>query len=86
MRFDTDKRKPITRAALEQELAEAVRNSDPECAAFVSVIVEQIRATARGGANWAVKGVRFGKADRERCGAALSTCVSERQQQFELTD
>ena len=79
-------RKPVTREALQQSLTEAVRNSHPEFEAFGGVFVERIAPTAPGGANWAVKGVKYGKADRHRCGIVLSYCVDEAQLEFEVSD
>lgn len=76
----------MARSALENELAEGVRNSDPACERFVAVIVEKVTPKERGGPNWAVKGVRYGGADRERSGAALSALVVTRQQEVELGD
>lgn len=79
-------RKQITRVDLEQALAEVVKASHPACEGFVGVIVEKIVPASSGAANWIVKGVKYGKADRERCAAALSSCVNERQLEFELED
>jgi CspA family cold shock protein len=81
-----EKRKPITRAALELAIADAVRASDPQCEALIGIIVERVVLAAPGGANWVVKGIKYGKADRDRCGAALSQCVEERQREFEISD
>lgn len=80
------RRKPIARAELEQAIAGAVKASNPECQDFVAVIVERVVPASPGGANWAVKGVRYGKASRELCDAALSNCVTEKQLEFELSD
>jgi hypothetical protein len=41
---------------------------------------------APGGPNWAVRGVKYGKADRHRCGIVLSYCVDEAQLEFEISD
>jgi hypothetical protein len=79
-------RKSIARSSLESELAEGVRQSGPECERFVAVIIEKVIPKERGGPNWAVKGVRYGGADRERSNAALSTLVVTRQQEVELGD
>jgi hypothetical protein len=76
----------ITRAALELAIAEAVRNSSPECSAFVGVIVERIVPTSPGSVNWTVKGIKYGKAERDRCHDSVSSCVEERQRDFELSD
>src|SRR6266700_5840409 len=65
-------RKPMTREALEQSLAEAVRAGHPEFETFAGVIVERVVPERPGEANWAVKGVKYGKADRYRSGIVLS--------------
>jgi cold shock CspA family protein len=80
------KRTPIARAALELAIANAVREGDPECNGLIGIIIERAVPTAAGDANWALKGIKFGKADRDRCRAAISTCVEEGQREFELTD
>ncbi len=80
------KRTWIARAALEAALVESVRASDPPCEALIEIIVERVVPASLDGANWAVKGVRFGKADRERCSAALCKCVEEAQREFEILD
>jgi hypothetical protein len=79
-------RKPMTREALEQSLTEAVRAGHPEFETFAGVIVERIVPERSGEANWAVKGVRYGKADRYRSAAVLSHCAEEAQLQFELSE
>jgi hypothetical protein len=76
----------ITRAALESAIAEAVRKRSPECSAFVGVIVERVVPTSPGGANWTVKGIKFGKAERDRCSVWVSSCVEESQRGFEVSD
>ncbi|SRR5713101_1501146 len=80
------KRTWITRAALEQALAETVRGSDPQCEGLIGIIVERVVAAPSDGANWAVKGVKYGKAERERCSAAISKCVEDSQREFEVLD
>jgi hypothetical protein len=76
----------ITRAALELAIAEAVRNSSPECSAFIGVIVERVIPASPGGVNWTVKGIKFGKTERDRCSASVSSYVEERQRDFEVSD
>jgi CspA family cold shock protein len=80
------KRTFVTRSALEVALTEAVRTSDPECGALVGIVVERVAPGSPGGANWIVKGVKYGKADRARCGAVISRCVEEGQREFEVSD
>jgi cold shock CspA family protein len=80
------KRTSITRTALELTMAELVRNTSPECSPLVGIIVERVVPESPDGANWAVKGVKYGKADRDRCSAALFKCVEEGQRDFEVSD
>jgi hypothetical protein len=79
-------RKPITRTALEQSLADAVRSIAPECEAFVGLILERVVPKTPGGANWIVKGVRYGKADRHKCERALGASLDENQLEYALID
>ncbi|NOJ47704.1 cold-shock protein [Bradyrhizobium archetypum] len=79
-------RKRISRADLEQVLAEAVRTSHSECKPFVGVIIEKIISNSRSEAGWAVKGVRYGNADRTKCSVALSNCLNELQREYQLMD
>jgi len=59
------KRTWIARAALESALAENVRGSDPQCEGLIEIIVERVVPASPDGANWAVKGVKYGKAERK---------------------
>lgn len=79
-------RRPISHIDLEQSLADAVRSVGPECEAFVGVIIERVAPETSGGANWAIKGVRYGKADRDRSEAALGIALHEKQLEFVLSD
>lgn len=76
----------INRIELEQALAEAVRSVSPECEAFVGVIIERVVPETSGAVNWSVKGVRYGKADRDRCEAALGMSLREKQLEYVLSD
>jgi hypothetical protein len=80
------KRTSITRAALELTIADVVRRSDPHCKPLVGVIVERVVPKSPDEANWVVKGVKYGKADRERCGAAMSNFLKEGLRKFEISD
>ena len=79
-------RKTTTIAELERALADDVRGGHSECEAFVAVVVERVVPPWPDAANWAVKGVKYGKADRNRCGSVLSDLVAKRQLEFELSD
>jgi CspA family cold shock protein len=80
------KRTPIARAALELAIAETVRAADPQCKELIGIIVERIVPTTASGANWALKGIKYGKADRDQCSATISTRLEEWQREFELSD
>jgi cold shock CspA family protein len=80
------KRTSISRGELESTIAEAVRSSGPECAALVGVIVERVVPESSGDANWVVKGVKYGKAERVRCAASLLKCVEEGQREYDVSD
>jgi hypothetical protein len=86
VRKNTLKRTPISRAALELALAERIRASDQQCEGFLKIFVERVVATSPGGANWAVKGVKYGKAVRDKCNVAINRCVEESQLEFEVSD
>jgi len=76
----------VTRASLEQSLAEAVRASHPEFETFVGVIVERIVPARSEDPNWAIKGVKYGKTDRHRSGIILLHCVELAQLEFNVSD
>jgi hypothetical protein len=80
------KRRILTRAELEVAITNAVRASDPECSIFVGVIVERITPRSRVEANWTVKGIRYGKADRNQCDAALAKVLKSLQLEFDVSD
>jgi hypothetical protein len=80
------KRSPITRARLELAIAEAVRNTLPECRDLIGVIVERVAPGSPGGVNWIVKGIKYGKAQRDRCHAAIAVCVEDGQREYDVSD
>ena len=84
--WSKDQRASITLAELESAIAEAVRKTAPGCEDFIGVIVHHDRPKATLDPNWAVRGVKFGKADRKTVNQALATVVEQLQQEFRLTD
>jgi hypothetical protein len=71
---------------LEVAIATAVKRSDPSCEPFVGVIVQRSTPRSIDDANWDVRGVKFGKAVRENCNAALSVIVERLKREFEISD
>jgi hypothetical protein len=80
----SDNRSSVSRERLQSAITEAVKKSDPKCADFVGVIVQRKTPNARFDADWALKGVRFGKADRDKSSLALATIVARMQREFTL--
>jgi hypothetical protein len=62
----------------------AVKESDPQCEPFVGVLIEHHAPRSRDDANWAIKGIRFGRAARDKCSAALVVVIDKMQGAFEL--
>ena len=77
-------REPIRRETLEAAITTAVKRSDPCCEPFIGVTVECISPNSSFEANWAVKGVRFGKSDRKQCNSIMNVIVERLRQEFEI--
>jgi hypothetical protein len=79
-------REPIKRATLEAAITTAVKQSSPGCEPFVGIVVERVARNSSDKANWAVKGVKFGKSEREQCNSALSVIIERLKREFEIAD
>jgi hypothetical protein len=71
---------------LELAITEAVQNAAPECETFLGVILEKKTPRSRRGANWQLRGAKFGKADRKIASEALATIIERMQQDVCITD
>jgi hypothetical protein len=80
----SDGRSSVSRNRLQSAITEAVKKADPDCEAFVGVIVQRETPEASLDANWGIRGVRFGRADRDKCSLALTTIVERMQRDFSL--
>jgi hypothetical protein len=83
------RRKPSDRASvlantIETAIVAAVKQSDPLCEKFLTVWIEPQAQKSSDDANWRVKGVQFGKADREKSEAALAVIVERMRKKYEL--
>ena len=67
-------------------LTVAVKLSNPSCEPFVGVLVERVARNLSGEPNWAVKGVKFGKSEREQCNSALTVIIERLRREFEIAD
>jgi hypothetical protein len=81
-----DQRAQITPAELEHTITEAIRKTAPECGSFVGVIVHHKKPKQSRDPNWAVRGVKYGKADRRLVEETLADIVKQLQKEFRLTD
>ena len=77
-------RKRVSRETLEMAITAAVKKSDPQCEPFVGVLIEHHAPRSREDTNWAIKGIRFGRAERAKCSAVLTTVVNKMRGKFEL--
>jgi hypothetical protein len=80
------RREAIKRTALEAAITAAVKCSSPSCEPFIGIFVERIAPTSSDQANWAVKGVKFGRSEREQCNSALSVIIDRLKREFEIAD
>jgi hypothetical protein len=76
----------ITIPELELAILEAVKKAAPSCEEFVGVIVRHETPKSRLDPNWAIRGVKFGNADRKMANDALATVVERMQREFLLSD
>jgi hypothetical protein len=83
---DPSSRSLIASETLQSAITDAVKKAEPACEAFVGVIVEPTTPQSRFDANWALRGVKFGRADREKANKAVTTIVERMQREFCLSD
>jgi hypothetical protein len=76
----------ITIPELELAILEAVKKAAPSCEEFVGVIIQHETPKSRLDPNWAIRGVKFGNADRKMANEALATVVERMQREFLLSD
>jgi hypothetical protein len=79
-------RNVVTRSQLQSAITDAVKKSDPECEVFVDVIVQMQTPKSRFDANWAIRGIKFGKADREKSTKALEAIVERLQSKYNVSE
>jgi hypothetical protein len=80
-----DGRQLIPSSSLELVITQAVRNGVPDCEAFVGVIVERTSPKSQLDANWALRGVKFGRTDREKVSQALAIIIKALQSDYDLS-
>ena len=81
-----DNRKPISREEIQAAITGAVKKADPDCEPFVGVIVERTKRGSLAEANWAIRGIKFGRADRNKASDAINRIVQRMQCDFNLSN
>jgi hypothetical protein len=81
-----DNRDLISRDEMQAAITEAVKRADPDCEAFVGVFVERTTRTSILEVNWAVRGIKFGRADRSKAHDAVSRIVERMKCEFNLSN
>jgi hypothetical protein len=86
MNRPVDNRNLISRDEMQAAITEAVKKANPDCEAFVGVFVERTKRTSILEANWALKGIKFGRADRSKARDAVNRIVERMQCDFNLSN
>jgi hypothetical protein len=81
----TDRRKMISAEALQSMITAAVKACDPDCEQFVGIYVERTALKSGLDANWDIRGIKFGRADRDKCAKALEIIVAHFQEALGLS-
>jgi hypothetical protein len=82
----THNRTSISLTLLEAKINKAVKAEDA-CGEFVGVIVQRSgEQSIPGKANWTIKGIKFGKADRNKASRAVTAIVERLQLLFDISD
>ena len=84
--WSKDHRVSMTPAELESAISEAVKKTAPGCKDFVAVIVQHRTPKSHLDPNWAIRGVRYGRADKPVADEALATVIERMQREFLLTE
>jgi hypothetical protein len=83
--WSKDRRVSMTAAELELAISETVKVAIG-CEDFVGVIVDHKTPKSHLDPNWVVRGVKFGKADRQLVDEALAIVVARMQREFLLSE
>jgi hypothetical protein len=81
-----ESRTAMTAPELELAIRDAVKTAAPGCEDFIGVIVRHTTPKSHLDANWDVRGVKFGKADRPTADEALASVVGRMRREFLLAD
>ena len=85
-RWRKERRVSLATPELELAILEAVKKAAPGCQDVVGVIVRHKTPKSHLDPNWAIRGVKFGNADRPMAKEALAGVVERMQREFLLSD
>jgi len=85
-RWRKERRVSLATPELELAILEAVKKAAPGCEDFAGVIVRHKKPKSHLDPNWAIRGVKFGNADRPMANEALAGVVERMQREFLLSD
>src|SRR5450432_4114541 len=85
-RWRKERRVSLATPELELAILEAVKKAAPGCEDFVGVIVWHKTPKSHLDPNWAIRGVKFGNADRPMANEALASVVEHMQREVLLSD
>jgi hypothetical protein len=75
----------LSSASLELAITEAVK-AEPGCEAFVGVFVKAEESKSCCDANWSIRGVKFGRTDRDKSSKVLASIVERMQRELRLSE
>jgi len=84
--WSKDRRVSMTTPQLESAISEAVKKAAPGREDFLAVIVQHKTPKSHLDPNWAIRGVRYGKAARPVANEALASVVERMQREFLLSE
>jgi hypothetical protein len=79
-------RSPISRERLQTGITEGVKKADEGCEGFVGVIITHETPKSLHDTNWTIRGVKFGRADRDKASKAIAAIVEHMQRAFYLSE
>jgi|ERR1700739_4679838 hypothetical protein len=79
-------RQSILRDELSRAISNAVRRSNPSCEGFIGVLLEPKRQNCDDDANWEIRGIKFGTAERSRSSQVIDVIVKRLQREFDVAD
>jgi cold shock protein len=79
---DQTQPKLIAIEALEAVLASAIRESNVGCKDFIGLFIQPLVPYPRSGPNWAIRGIKYGSANRAQCDISISEIVKKMQLDF----